>query len=97
MELQISFSICTKIQKNANIRIDKKRYRININEIMRAKRNRNNRSRTMPRPYIHMLVSIPPKYSVSSIMGYLKGKNSLIIFDRHANLKYRYGNRHFWS
>ena len=46
--------------------------------------------------HIHMLVSIPPKYSVSSIMGYLKGKSSLMIFDRHANLKYRYGNRHFW-
>ena len=46
--------------------------------------------------HIHMLISIPPKYSVSQIMGYLKGKSSLIIFDRHANLKYKYGNRHFW-
>ena len=46
--------------------------------------------------HIHMLVRIPPKYSVSEIMGYLKGKSSLIIFDRHANLKYKYGNRHFW-
>ena len=46
--------------------------------------------------HIHMLVSIPPKYSVSQIMGYLKGKSSLMIFDRHANLKYKYGNRHFW-
>ena len=44
-----------------------------------------------------MLVSIPPKYSVSQIMGYLKGKSSLMIFDRHANLKYKYGNRHFWA
>ena len=43
-----------------------------------------------------MLVSIPPKYSVSQIVGYLKGKSALIIFDRHANLKYKYGNRHFW-
>ena len=43
-----------------------------------------------------MLVRIPPKYSVSEIMGYLKGKSSLIIFDRHANLKYKYGNRNFW-
>ena len=42
-----------------------------------------------------MLVSIPPKYGVSQIMGYLKGKSSLMIFDRHANLKYKYGNRHF--
>ena len=45
--------------------------------------------------HVHMLVSIPPKYSVSQIMGYLKGKSSLMIFDRHANLKYKYGNRHF--
>lgn len=46
--------------------------------------------------HIHMLVRIPPKYSVSYIMGYLKGKSSLMIFDRHANLKYKYGNKHFW-
>ena len=47
--------------------------------------------------HIHMLLSIPPKYSVSQIMGYLKGKSSLMIFDRHANLKYKYGNSHFWA
>ncbi len=46
--------------------------------------------------HIHMLVSIPPKYSVSEIMGYLKGKSSLMIFDKFANMKYRYGNRQFW-
>ena len=46
--------------------------------------------------HIHMLVQIPPKISVSSFMGYLKGKSSLMIFDKHANLKYRYGNREFW-
>ena len=46
--------------------------------------------------HVHMLICIPPKYSVSEIMGYMKGKSSLIIFDRHANLKYKYGNRHFW-
>ena len=46
--------------------------------------------------YIHMLVSIPPKYSVSQIMGYLKGKSSLMIFEKYANMKYKYGNRHFW-
>ena len=46
--------------------------------------------------HVHMLVMIPPKHSVSYIIGYLKGKSSLIIFDRHANLKYKYGNRHFW-
>ena len=48
------------------------------------------------RDHIHRLVSIPPKLSVSAVMGYLKGKSSLMIFDRHAHLKYRYGNRKFW-
>ncbi len=47
--------------------------------------------------HLHMLVSIPPKISVSSFMGYLKGKSSLMMFDRHANLKYKFGNRHFWA
>ena len=46
--------------------------------------------------HIHMLLSIPPNLSVAQFMGYLKGKSSLMIFDRHANLKYKYGNRHFW-
>ena len=45
--------------------------------------------------HIHMLVKIPPNLSVAQFMGYLKGKSSLMIFDRHANLKYKYGNRHF--
>ena len=47
--------------------------------------------------HVHMLVSIPPKLSVSQFMGYLKGKSALMIFDRHANLKYKFGNRHFWA
>lgn len=46
--------------------------------------------------HVHMLLEIPPKYSVSGIMGYLKGKSSLMIFERYANLKYKYGNRQFW-
>lgn len=46
--------------------------------------------------HIHMLISIPPSLSVSQFMGFLKGKSTLMIFDRHANLKYKYGNRHFW-
>ena len=48
------------------------------------------------RDHIHMLVSITPHLSVAQFMGYLKSKSSLMIFDRHANLKYKYGNRHFW-
>ena len=46
--------------------------------------------------HIHMLLKIPPNLSIAQFMGYLKGKSSLMIFDRHANLKYKYGNRHFW-
>jgi len=46
--------------------------------------------------HIHMLVSIPPSLSVAQFVGYLKGKSALMIFDKYANLKYRYGNRHFW-
>ena len=47
--------------------------------------------------HIHLLLSIPPKYRVSQVMGYLKGKSSMMIFERHANLKYKFGNRHFWA
>ena len=44
-----------------------------------------------------MLVSIPPRLSVASLMGYLRGKSALMMFDEHANLKYKFGNRHFWA
>ena len=47
--------------------------------------------------HVHLLVSIPPKMSVSSFMGYLKGKSALMMFDKHSNLKYKFGNRHFWA
>ena len=47
--------------------------------------------------HVHILVCIPPKLSVSSFMGYLKGKAALMIFDKYANLKYKFGNRHFWA
>ena len=47
--------------------------------------------------HVHMLVEIPPSMSVSAFVGYLKGKSTLMIFERHANLKYKYGNRHFWA
>ena len=47
--------------------------------------------------HVHMLVEIPPKMSVSGFMGYLKGKSALMMFDKHANLKYKFGNRHFWA
>ena len=47
--------------------------------------------------HVHLLLSIPPKYNISSFMGYLKGKTATMIFDKHANLKYKFGNKHFWS
>ena len=47
--------------------------------------------------HVHMLLAIPPKHGVSSVMGCLKGKSSLMIFDKHANLKYKFGNRRFWA
>ena len=47
--------------------------------------------------HVHMLVSIPPRISASSFMGYLKGKSALLMFDKHANLKYKFGNWHFWA
>ena len=47
--------------------------------------------------HVHLLVSIPPKLSVAQFMGYLKGKSALMMFDKHANLKYKFGNRHFWA
>ena len=47
--------------------------------------------------HVHMFVEIPPKLSISTFMGYLKGKSALMIYDKHANLKYKYGNRHFWA
>ena len=46
--------------------------------------------------HVHMLISIPPKMSVSGAIGYIKGKSTLLIFDRHADMKYKYGQRQFW-
>lgn len=75
------------------------KYKAEIGKILRTICERNNveiiSAEACP-DHIHMLVAIPPKMSVSRFMGILKGKSSLMIFDRFANLKYKYGNRHFW-
>ena len=75
------------------------KYKASIGQILRLLCERNgveiHEAEACP-DHIHMLVSIPPKLNISSFMGYLKGKSSLMIFDRHANLKYKYGNRKFW-
>lgn len=75
------------------------KYRQSIGQIIRERCERKGveiHEANACRDHIHLLVSIPPKLSVSQFMGYLKGKSSLMIFDRHANLKYRYGKRKFW-
>ncbi|PZG35605.1 IS200/IS605 family transposase [Listeria ivanovii] len=75
------------------------RYKASIGTIIRLLRERKGviiHEANACKDHIYLLVSIPPKISVSSFVGYLKGKSSLMIFDRHANLKYKYGNRKFW-
>ena len=95
MELQISHRIHTEIPQTGNIQANLRRYRTNHTSIMQAERSGDHPGSGV-KDHIHLYVAIPPKYSVSYIVGYLKGKSSLMIFDRHANLKYKYGNRHFW-
>ena len=88
-------TFCTKIPETSNY----KQIRADVGEILGSLCRRKGieiiEAECCP-DHIHMLVRIPPKYSVSEIVGYLKGKSSLMIFERHANLKYKYGNRHFW-
>ena len=75
------------------------KYKIEIGKILRTLCERNGIEiieANACKDHIHMLVSIPPKMSVSKAMGILKGKSALMIFDRFANLKYKYGSRHFW-
>lgn len=95
MGMQVSYSFCTKIPETSNY----KQIRADVGEILGSLCRRKGieiiEAECCP-DHIHMLVRIPPKYSVSEIVGYLKGKGSLMIFERHANLKYKYGNRHFW-
>ena len=93
--MSVSHSLCPKVQKERNIWDIEKRYRRNPEKIVRAKGVEIIEAEACP-DHIHMLVSIPPHLSIAQFMGYLKGKSSLMIFDRHANLKYKYGSRNFW-
>lgn len=95
MGMQVSYSFCTKIQEAGYLQTNTSGCRGNSWIIMQKKGIEIIEAECCP-DHIHMLVRIPPKYSVSEIVGYLKGKSSLMIFERHANLKYKYGNRHFW-
>ena len=95
MELQVSYSICTKIQKNGHLWSDKKRYRKILRQLCEYKEVKIIEGEMCP-DHVHMLVEIPPKISIANFMGYLKGKSTLRIFDKYSNLKYKYGKRQFW-
>ena len=95
MGMQISHSFCTEISQASNIWQNTSRYWKILRELCERKGIEIIEAE-LCKDHVHMLIHIPPKYSVSEVMGYFKGKSSLIIFDRHANLKYKYGNRHFW-
>ena len=94
MELQVSYGICTKVSKANNIWENQRDIGVILRKLCEWKGVEIIEAEASP-DHIHMLVAIPPKISVSNFMGYLKGKSSLMIFDRHANLKYKYGNREF--
>lgn len=95
MELRIAHSVCTEIPKTGDIRKNKARYRSDTEKTVRGKKGVDYRRGSVPRP-CPFAGEHPPNISISQFMGYLKGKSPLMIFDRHANLKYKYGNRHFW-
>ena len=94
--MSIPCCVCTEVSQNGDIWSNQEGHWIHSEKAVRAKGVEIIEAEACP-DHIHMLISIPPKYSVAQIMGYLKGKSSLMIFDRHANLKYKYGNRHFWA
>ena len=94
MELQVSHSICAKISSKSIFRRKKARDKGYTAYAMQMERRRDNRRRSMSRP--HTFALIPPKMSVSGFMGYLKGKSSLMIFQKYGNLKFAYRNREFW-
>ena len=93
--MSVPHRFCAKVPQKRNLRNAKK----DIGEILRKlceQKNVEIIEAEACKDHIHMLVSIPPYISIAQFMGYLKGKSSLMIFDRHANLKYKYGNRNFW-
>lgn len=94
--MRVSYRIRTEVQKEDHLQRDQKRRR---GEILRKLCNEMKveiiEAEACP-DHLHMLVSIPPYMRVAQFVGTLKSKSALMIFDRHANLKYRYGNRNFW-
>lgn len=95
LEMSISYSFAPKYRRQEIFG----KIRVEIGKIIRMlceKKEVKIIEAELCKDHIHMLVQIPPKISVSAFMGYIKGKSSLMIFDKFANLKYKYGNRHFW-
>ena len=95
MELQISYSVCTQIQKKSFLWIKKERDRKILRELCEWKGVKIIEAEVCP-DHVHMLVEIPPKMSVSSFMGYLKGKSSTMLYEQFGELKYKYRSREFW-
>ena len=95
MELQISCGVCAKVQKTGILRRKETSNRRDIEEICEWKGVNIIEAECCP-DHIHMLIEIPPKMSVASFMGYLKGKSSLMIYEQFGELKYKYRNREFW-
>ena len=95
MELQVSYSICTKVSSKSIFDEKRKEIREILRTLCKWKGVEVIEGEICP-DHIHILVSIPPKISVSGFMGYLKGKSSLIIFQKYGNMKFAYRNREFW-
>jgi putative transposase len=95
MEMPVPHRVCTEIPQKSNPRRTKGRHRTDTPKLCEEKKVEIIEAEACA-DHIHMLVSIPPHISIAQFMGYLKGKSTLMIFDRHANLKYKYGSRHFW-
>ena len=93
--MSVSYSVRTEVSQKRDIRKDKEGYREIIRKLCEQKGVEIIEAEAC-KDHIHLLVSIPLYLSIAQFMGYLKGKSTLMIFDRHANLKYKYGNRHFW-
>ena len=94
--MQVSYCIYTKVQKKNNLLRIENGYSKIIKDLCKWKGVEIIEGHMMP-DHIHLLEEIPPKMSVSQFMGYLKGKSAMMIFNRHANLKYKFGNRNFWA
>ena len=96
MDMQVPYSVYPEISMKSNYNQLRKDIREIIKDLCKWKGVEIIEGNMMP-DHVHILVSIPPKMSVSSFMGYLKGKSAMMIFERHANLKYKFGNRNFWT